>query len=271
VVGEDSRWKSLANILTSSAVPDSDLPIQYGANFCIYNDVVLLGPGDQIEIYGYPREVFPPADFHTATLVGDRIILVGGLGYPHDRRPGHTPVYVLDLSGYPISEMATSGDLPGWIFEHEAAFHPIGIITIRGGEIIEESEGKQRRRRNGDVFALNLSTGVWLRLTDRKWRQFAIRQENFGPSDVTRFINLFLVPEALVPRSLADAVEPTEGPLRFRIMVGGKPISLVMAVMEIKIVIKCDLPRELALQFAEEVRCNAEALHPRRCLLTQVQ
>src|SRR5882762_4205433 len=30
----------------------------YDPDFCIYNDVVVLGPYDQIEIYGYPKEVF---------------------------------------------------------------------------------------------------------------------------------------------------------------------------------------------------------------------
>lgn len=54
----------------------------YDPDFCIYNDVVVLGPGDEIEIYGYPKEVFPPTDFHTANIVGDRIILIGCLGYP---------------------------------------------------------------------------------------------------------------------------------------------------------------------------------------------
>src|SRR5581483_4661437 len=46
----------------------------YDPDFCIYNDVVIFTPAGGIEIYGYPRDVFPPTDFHTATLVGDRIV-----------------------------------------------------------------------------------------------------------------------------------------------------------------------------------------------------
>jgi hypothetical protein len=72
----------------------------YDPDFYIYNDVVVLGPHRRIEIYGYPKEVFPPMDFHTATVAGDRIVIVGGLGYVKDRRPGHIPVHEIDLSQY---------------------------------------------------------------------------------------------------------------------------------------------------------------------------
>jgi len=51
----------------------------YDPDFYIYNDVVALGPDGRLEIYGYPKEVFPPTDFHSATVVGDRILVVGGL------------------------------------------------------------------------------------------------------------------------------------------------------------------------------------------------
>ena len=64
----------------------------YDPDFYIYNDVVIQQPDGRIDIFGYPREVFPPTDFHTATLVGNRIVLIGSLGYPDERRPGETPV-----------------------------------------------------------------------------------------------------------------------------------------------------------------------------------
>jgi len=32
----------------------------YDPDFCIYNDVIVFGPAGEIEIYGYPEEVFPP-------------------------------------------------------------------------------------------------------------------------------------------------------------------------------------------------------------------
>lgn len=57
----------------------------YDPDFCIYNDVVVAHPDGRIEIFGYPKDVFPPTDFHTATLCDDRVILLGGLGYAGER------------------------------------------------------------------------------------------------------------------------------------------------------------------------------------------
>jgi hypothetical protein len=140
----------------------------YDPDFCIYNDVVVFGPGDQIEIYGYPKEVFPPTDFHTATLVGDRIILVGCLGYVDDRRPGHTPVYALNLVGYRISEIETYGEIPGWILDHEAESVSDGIINIRGGKVVEEGDGKQQFRQNLEHYTLDIRSAIWRRVTETK-------------------------------------------------------------------------------------------------------
>src|SRR5262245_18820715 len=120
----------------------------YDPDFCIYNDVVVLGPDDQVELYGYPREPFPPTDFRTASLVDGRIIIVGCLGYLDDRRPSPTPVFALDLADYRISVISTTGANPGWVFKHEAESSPEGVITIRGGELIEEQNGERRYRRN---------------------------------------------------------------------------------------------------------------------------
>ncbi|NJK39372.1 MAG: hypothetical protein HC825_04600 [Oscillatoriales cyanobacterium RM1_1_9] len=39
----------------------------YDPDFCIYNDVVLYEKDRSFKIFGYPRSVFPPTDFHTAT------------------------------------------------------------------------------------------------------------------------------------------------------------------------------------------------------------
>ena len=69
----------------------------YDLNFCIYNDVIVHNGKGQCEIYTYPSDVFPPTDFHSATLVGDFIYIIGNLGYKPKRRPGFTPVYSLNI------------------------------------------------------------------------------------------------------------------------------------------------------------------------------
>jgi hypothetical protein len=38
----------------------------------IYNDVVVRDLRGNVRVFGYPRDVFPPIDFHTATLIQDR-------------------------------------------------------------------------------------------------------------------------------------------------------------------------------------------------------
>ena len=44
----------------------------YDPDFYIYNDVVVQHPDGSLDIYGYPRDEFPPTDFHSATLVSNR-------------------------------------------------------------------------------------------------------------------------------------------------------------------------------------------------------
>ena len=70
----------------------------YDSDFCIYNDEFVHHPDDRIDIFCYPEEVFPPTDFHTATLIGDSIYIIGGLGYQGQRQFGETPVYRLDTT-----------------------------------------------------------------------------------------------------------------------------------------------------------------------------
>lgn len=65
---------------TATVLPDGRLVLvagehedHYDADFCIYADVTVLGTDGELEHFIYPRDIFPPTDFHTATLVGDQI------------------------------------------------------------------------------------------------------------------------------------------------------------------------------------------------------
>ena len=42
----------------------------YDPDFCIYNEIFVHDGKGEFEIMGYPETVFPPTDFHSATLVG---------------------------------------------------------------------------------------------------------------------------------------------------------------------------------------------------------
>ena len=236
----------------------------YDPDFFIYNDVVLLGPGEQIEIYGYPKAIFPPTDFHSATVVADQIVIVGGLGYVNERRFGHTPVYSLDLSRYCIHEIATSGEMPGWISKHDASWDRLKrIITVKGGQVVQERAGRQRICRNYEDYALDLQTRAWHRLTNRNWREFSIRQEK----------GVFMLEqkpkiEAILPKGVKfTGLSPERGEARF--IVAGVPVSLKIGIRSIRIVVEGNLPAALSAQMVEDIRANAESVIRRPCVLEE--
>ena len=149
----------------------------YDPDFYIYNDVVVRDPAGGITIYGYPREAFPPTDFHSGTLVGNRIIIIGSLGYPDDRRPGDTPVMALDLETFAVSSVVTSGTSPGWIHSHCADLAEDGSsILIRQGKL-DRGIGEPLVE-NIDDWRLNFSDWRWERLTERQWQRWEVKRKD---------------------------------------------------------------------------------------------
>lgn len=136
----------------------------YDPDFCIYNDVFVHHPDGRITIYGYPKAVFPPTDFHTATLIGSHIYLVGSLGYQGTRQFGETPVYRLDTRTFQIERLPTTGDNPGWIYEHRVVSIGAHDIEITGGKVATSIESVEAHSDNAAVFTLNIGTLVWRRL-----------------------------------------------------------------------------------------------------------
>ena len=147
----------------------------YDPDFCIYNDVVVQ-QGDAVEIYAYPRSTFPPTDFHTATLVGNSIYIVGSLGYHDERGGAMTPVFRLDTNDYRIEPVETTGASPGWIHKHRACYlEETGVIEITGGERVLGPGDDERFRDNFDTYQLKVDAGTWQRVTDNSdWRQFSL-------------------------------------------------------------------------------------------------
>jgi ankyrin repeat protein len=136
----------------------------YDPDFCIYNDVIVQSPGGAFAIYGYPEAVFPPTDFHTATLVGDAIIIVGSLGYPGARRPGETPVYRLDVNSLRIRQLHPRGDPPGWIYGHRAELAGGRAIRVRGGTLVTRGQKGDIHSAQPGVFLLDVDRLQWRRL-----------------------------------------------------------------------------------------------------------
>ena len=135
----------------------------YDPDFCIYNDVIIHDGKGGFEILGYPKEVFPPTDFHSATLVGNWIYIIGNLGYSESRKIGRTPVYRLDTVTFRIEGVATSGEEPGWIHSHRAVFED-GKIRISGGKIqLEAEDGSQSIEDHHSGYWFDPASGWWER------------------------------------------------------------------------------------------------------------
>lgn len=130
----------------------------YDDDFCIYNDVTVLDGRGGVALYLYPKDIFPPTDFHSATLIGDEIWLIGCLGYRDQRIAGETQVLRLSLGDFSVTQIATSGQAPGWVHRHDA---------VQVGEDILVSGGKLEpgyRDLEGS-YALHLPTRLWRRVT----------------------------------------------------------------------------------------------------------
>jgi len=162
----------------------------YDPDFYIYNDVVVIHSDGEVDFYCYRKSDFPPTDFHTATLVGERVIIIGSLGYVEERVPGYTQLYALDLGSFAIHKLESSGSSPGWIHGHTATLNEDenAIIVTKGK--IHTGQG-QSLIENLDDWKLSLDDWRWERLAARNWTQFEIRRKDHGD------LHLFFIRTAL--------------------------------------------------------------------------
>jgi hypothetical protein len=135
----------------------------YDPDFCIYNDVFVHERDGAVAVYGYPESVFPPTDYHTATLVGDFIYVIGSRGYSGTRRYGRTPVYRLNIHTLRMECLDARGEVPGWVYKHRAAAVSPHEIRIWGGTIVTGSGSGESHERNLGSFVLDLDRLLWRR------------------------------------------------------------------------------------------------------------
>jgi len=182
----------------------------YDPDFYIYNDVVVQNLNGRIDVFGYPRDVFPPTDFHSATLVSNRIILIGNLGYPEERRPEKTPVVILNLDTFAIVAAQTSGTPPGWIHSHKATLSDDGrSILLQRGKL-DRGEKDKSLVENIDDWRLHLSDWRWERLTERRWPRWEVRRKD-GENN-----HLFDYQQAVWAKQMPELSNPMENSLNSR-------------------------------------------------------
>jgi hypothetical protein len=167
----------------------------YDPDFCIYNDVIVEYAGGRREFYLYPKDVFPPTDFHTATLIGHEILLIGSLGYRDLRRPGETQVLKLDTRTLRIDPVPTAGEGPGWISRHLAERLGEASILVAGGDV----QTAKALEPNAGIFELDLTSMTWRRRAHGDTTLFPVapevyrraRNPRYGSSNPERSDNPF--------------------------------------------------------------------------------
>ena len=114
--GREATWSFDRFGQTETKLPDGRIIYiggehedYYDPDFYIYNDVAILNTDGSFEFYNYPEFEFLPTDFHSATLVCNKIIIIGSLSYPKVRKSNSTQVYVLDIESFKIISIDTSG------------------------------------------------------------------------------------------------------------------------------------------------------------------
>lgn len=237
----------------------------YDPDFCIYNDVVVLRPAlgedwvtlesGEVEIYGYPRFVFEPTDFHSATLVERTIFIVGCLGYWDKRHPRRTPVLALDTNTYEMTRIKTSGQHPGWIFEHHASYDATRhAITVRGGSIW--SKNLEDSVQHFGAYRLDLKAMRWERITEEEaHRKFLLCGHGYRRGE-------FYEPTAATFESTnpdIKALEPEDRGIDvFRIDVLGVRLSFEVWVHEIHVTVEGDLDGEFIYSALGEIRTRLQ-------------
>lgn len=270
----------------------------YHPQFCIYNDVVVRGPDGSVQIYGYPEDIFPPTDFHTATLIGNTIILIGTVGYHSDSPPKNTQVLRLELDSWRISRIETTGTSPGLLSDHTAALMEDGQgILISDGEI--KRPGLPDRIENLDEWRLDTRSWTWSRLSHKPWTRlifyradkrlnhlWKVRQLNSTVPTSNTEIKQRLIDElgylpssealqALYRPNVANEVLPGEDEFSstHRIRVGNVIIRYVEDWFAIQLIIEGELLDETIdalrqdligkLSALERTRIHSETIQPR--------
>lgn len=155
----------------------------YDPDFYIYNDVVVVGPDGSIAILGYPTDIFPPTDFHSATLLEDEILIIGGLRHPGDRDPRETLVFRLWLSDFSMHRVVTQGEAPPWLYGHQAELDPQGKkILCSGGQVAHQPT--ERAVENLTTWEFDLVSDSWSALETKPFQRWLLVREDEGYNDL---------------------------------------------------------------------------------------
>lgn len=131
----------------------------YDPHFCIFNDIIVHEANGDKKVLLYPYDVFPPTDFHTGTLIDDKVYIIGRMGYdiPED---GSKPVYIIDINTYEIQELKIKNTIDGCVNSHKAERVENGII-ISGGRVLRL---KGEMESFTEKYLLDLNQLMWVKV-----------------------------------------------------------------------------------------------------------
>ncbi|KQU74260.1 MULTISPECIES: hypothetical protein [unclassified Rhizobacter] len=93
----------------------------------------------------------------------DSIWLIGSIGYPPARRPGHTPVWRLRLRDWRIEPVTLLGldNGPGWINRHRATRLSPHEIRVTGGNVLTGHGDETAKFPNTTDFVFDTKHLAW--------------------------------------------------------------------------------------------------------------
>jgi hypothetical protein len=162
----------------------------YDEDFYIYNDVIVESADGSITIFGYPTDIFPPTDSHTATLVGTNIYIIGCIGYPEQRNYSDTPVFILNLQDFSIRQFKTNGTKPNWLFGHTTKWiSKENAIYCESGKIqhVESNETIE----NISTWRLCLDSGEWTETSKKPWSRWRLIREDNASNKLWQLEQIF--------------------------------------------------------------------------------
>lgn len=134
----------------------------YDPDFLIYNDVIVKYDDGSVKHFGYPEDVFPCTDFHTAIYYSAHncIYIIGSIGYADPLKVRKdTSVFKLDLQTFAISKVDYQGTNPGWIHNN----YNMNNMKLKGSKVWVTGHKDKRKKEyvRKKVFTFDLETRTW--------------------------------------------------------------------------------------------------------------
>ena len=232
-----------------------------------YNDVVVLrlanGEHDvsltsgEVEIYGYPSDVFSPRRHHGAVSVGDWLYVIGG--YDNERQSSvagmGTDVWRVSLHDYRAERVATVGEAPGRVYGHHVTYDAKqGAILARGGRKQMYPDLQNDPFQCG-VHALHLDEMRWemVSVSDtRRWFLY-VRGGEIGEGAGERTRETFL-PKSVAYRELQS--QEYFGMWRHDIEIDGTRVRAAPGSNGIVLAFEGELPREVVDAVVRDIDTN---------------